>query len=193
VRSTIGIIGSSHGDCAALVAQAVGRLISNGRAAGCFSLQFRIKAAPLNHEVGNDAMEDGPVVSLVVYVFQKVLHRNRRLARVKFDRYFAHGGVDFHKRIVAAAQKEEPKRQQEQRQADGDDNENRTVVHRPLADNVSARSPDRATVGYLLSRRTVRMTTSSTGTFLAPSTGWVFTRRILSTTSMPSMPLPKTA
>ena len=52
---------------------------------GLLLLHARLEAAALDHEVRDDAVEDGAVVELVIDVGEEVLHRDRRLVRVQLD------------------------------------------------------------------------------------------------------------
>src|SRR5262249_45618221 len=83
-RGAVQVAGAGHGDGAAGVGQAVGRLVLDRRL-GVLLLHARLEAAALDHEVGDDAVEDGAVVELIIDVGEEVGDRDRRRLLVQGD------------------------------------------------------------------------------------------------------------
>ena len=80
----MGIAGAGHGDGAALVRQAVVRLVLDRRPRRLF-LAAHVAAAPLDHEAGDDAVEDGAVVVARFDVLQEVVDALRGFVGVQLD------------------------------------------------------------------------------------------------------------
>ena len=89
-----------HRDGAALVAQAVGRLVLYWRMASGLLVEIRGVAAALNHVAGDHAMEDRAGVEPFLHILQKVLYRCRRLLLEQLDGDGAHGGLDHDHRVA---------------------------------------------------------------------------------------------
>ena len=85
--------GARHGQRALRVLEAVGRLVAD-RPARRLLLHVAREAAALDHEVGDDAVEDRAVVVAVFDVLEKVLHRLRGLVRIEFRLHLAEAGLD---------------------------------------------------------------------------------------------------
>ena len=86
-------VGSArHGDGVGVVAQAVRRLILNRRI-DFLLLHAGLKAAALDHEIGNHAMKNGAVVKAAVHIFQKIFHGIRGFFGIQLQRDGAVIGV----------------------------------------------------------------------------------------------------
>ena len=88
-----GFGGPGHRDGPSGVAQAVARLVLDRRVRpfGFFSWSVAVAGldghpAALDHEVGDDPVEDQAVVEALVDILEEVLDRDRRLGPVELDR-----------------------------------------------------------------------------------------------------------
>src|SRR5262249_48806923 len=70
-RGAVRVIGAGHRDRTARIRQAVSSLVLNGGPRFLLA-QPRLEAAPLDHEVRDDAMEDRSIEKTVVHVLQEV-------------------------------------------------------------------------------------------------------------------------
>ena len=80
--------GARHGDGAEIVLQAIVGLVLN-RLAYCFLLHIGVEATTLDHEVIDDAVENGAVVEAVPGVLEKVGDGLGRFLGVQFQFDFA--------------------------------------------------------------------------------------------------------
>jgi len=85
---------AGHGDRAALVLQAVLRLVLD-RLAGFLFVHAGGEAAALDHEAVDDAVENRAVVVAFLCVPEKILHRARSLFRIQFNDHPAEAGLHF--------------------------------------------------------------------------------------------------
>ena len=76
------VLGTCHGHGAPVVLEPVIGLVVD-RHLSKFLFHIRGKASPLNHEVGNDTMEDRAVVVPPSGITQEIIDRLRGLIRVK--------------------------------------------------------------------------------------------------------------
>ncbi len=89
------IVGACHGDAAEIVFQAVIGFILD-RVADTFLGHARLKAAALNHEPGNHAVEDGAVEKARAGVLEKIGHGLRSLVGIQFQNDGAQVGLQSH-------------------------------------------------------------------------------------------------
>ena len=94
----MGIHGSGHGDGAAVVLQAVVSLVLDG-GRGVLLLHSGSEAAALDHEAGDDTVEDCIIVKAVIDVLQEVGNRFRSLVRIKLHKDVAGSRFQQHNRI----------------------------------------------------------------------------------------------
>jgi hypothetical protein len=87
--------GACHGDGAAVVAQSVGGLVLD-RGAGGLLLHVRAEASALDHEVGDHAVEDQPVVVSIAHVGEEVFGADRRVLRIELELDGADRGLQEH-------------------------------------------------------------------------------------------------
>src|SRR5262249_25581707 len=78
------VVGAGPGDAAAAVGQPVARLVLDG-GGGFLMLLGGLEASVLDHEVGDDAVEDGVVVEPVIDVGEEVGHRDGGLVLVQLE------------------------------------------------------------------------------------------------------------
>src|SRR5437763_1101281 len=90
---TVWVVGSGHGNGAALIGNAVARLVLDTRLGLFLFFQTRFEAAPLDHEVRDNPVEDRAVVKLIIYVAQEVLDGDRRLVSEQLDLNGAFGSL----------------------------------------------------------------------------------------------------
>ena len=91
----VGVRGARHGDGAAFVLQAVLRLVLD-RFAGGGLHHVGHEAAALDHEAGDDPVEDQAVVEAVLHVLPEVGAGDGSLLLVQFDEDVAQVGGQFH-------------------------------------------------------------------------------------------------
>src|SRR5207302_3890058 len=125
--------------------------------------------------VGHDAVENGPVVMLFIHITQEVLYRDRRLVLIQLHLDVPHRCLDQHDGV--------------RRRWTACRNGKQAKGGKEIEQTLHGNSPN----GHL--RRTERIKTSSIGLSVLPLpvVVSVSTRRILSTTSIPSMTWPNTA
>ena len=92
------ILRARHGNGAAVVGEAVGRFVLQRRGARLLFFHRRIEAAALDHEIVDDAVENGALIEAVLGVVQEHLDRLWRLLRVEFDGHLAQIGGHFDRR-----------------------------------------------------------------------------------------------
>ena len=90
---------AGHGQRAALVGKAVARFVDHGFVGGLF-VHAHAESAALNHEILDDAVENGVVVELFVHIAQKVRHGGGSLVFKKFQQNVAGGSFHKNKRIA---------------------------------------------------------------------------------------------
>src|SRR5262249_5855432 len=93
--AAVEVHGAGDGDAAALVHQAVARLVDD-RIAPRLLLHGRVVPAALDHEIGDDAVEGQAVVEVRIDVAQEVGDRLRRLLVAQSDFDVALIGPDRH-------------------------------------------------------------------------------------------------
>src|SRR5262245_4607767 len=87
-----------HGQRPNGILKVVVRFIAN-RAARWFLFEFRGESSALNHEAGNDPVENRAVIEAVLGVAQEVLDRLRRLVGIELDDNGTGIGLQFNLRI----------------------------------------------------------------------------------------------
>ncbi len=89
----VDVVGARHGQGAALVLQAIVRLVLDGRL-GLLLGHVLGKASALNDEARHDAMKDGAVEELILDVAHEVRDRQRRLLLEQLHGKIAQGGFE---------------------------------------------------------------------------------------------------
>src|SRR6185437_306025 len=91
--------GARHGKRAALVFQAVLRLVADRRVRALVA-ELRIEPAALDDEARHDAVEDRAVEMPLVHVAEEILHAERRLLREQLHRESAVRGLESNQGCV---------------------------------------------------------------------------------------------
>lgn len=97
-RGGMRVHGAGHGQRAGEVLEAVVGFVLDRRTRG-FLLQPGCKAAALDHEARNHAVEDRAAVETSLNVIQEITHRARRLVGVQLGLDDAEVGGDAHLRV----------------------------------------------------------------------------------------------
>ena len=94
-RGRIGVRGPGHGDGITVISQAIISFVLDG-ALGGFLIHIGVEAAALNHEGGDDPMEDGAVIKAALDILQKIGHRDRGLLRIQLHDDVAQARFQFY-------------------------------------------------------------------------------------------------
>src|SRR5829696_8197589 len=97
-RGAVRVRGAGHGEGAAVVGDAVVRLVLDRRPGGLL-LHVGSEAAALDHEAGDHPVKDRAVVLAGFHVVEEVLDGLRSLAGVELDHDLALGRIQLHPRV----------------------------------------------------------------------------------------------
>ena len=95
----VDLAGARHGERAALVLQAVLRLVADRRMRALVA-ELRIEPAALDDEARHDAVKDRAVEMPLIDVAQKILHAERRLLGEELHRERAVRGLESNQRCI---------------------------------------------------------------------------------------------
>jgi hypothetical protein len=113
---------------------------------GRVDLRVRRHPTALDHEVRDDAVEDGSVVEAVVDVAQEVLDRPGRLVRVELDADLSQGGLQHdHGLLLGCGAPGEAARRREEH--GGEDDAEGRLAHPGTVANAAIGAPRRAAGG----------------------------------------------
>ncbi len=80
----VGLGQPGHGQGSLLVFQTIGRLVGY-ICPGCFLFHVGGETTPLNHEIGNHPVKNGPIKKLVVHILEEICHGSRGKRILTFD------------------------------------------------------------------------------------------------------------
>lgn len=93
--SGVGLGQPGHCDCPLLVLQSIGGFVRDV-APSRLLLHVGGKTAPLDHEAGNYAMENGSIIKLFIDILEEIGDRNWGEFVLKFDNHIAHRSLQTH-------------------------------------------------------------------------------------------------